>query len=68
MVGLGVGDGETPCQPHCEEHDLKGPDSPGPGLMLIEWHGNGSKGVLQKHCGVPRGCFNGHGPSGGLQA
>lgn len=44
-----AGDGETPCEPHCEGHGIKAPDSPGPGLVFTEWYGNGSKGVLQQH-------------------
>lgn len=31
-----VGDGETPCQAHCEEHDSKVSDSPGSGLVSTE--------------------------------
>lgn len=65
---MGVGVGETPWQPRCEEHDLKVPDTPGSGLVLIEGYRNGKKGVLPKHHGDPRGHCNGNCASGGLQA
>lgn len=35
--------------------------------VLIEWSGNRSRGVLQKHCRAPRGCCNGNYPSWDLK-